>query len=122
VSENYHGEDGKIVRAVDFDYSGVDAILGEIVQEKPSIQDIELALDAFRSLLKWIWQNGKNDSNGIQIRSMIVCWIFLEELRSLSMEDIANGFGKHKQSLGRWHDDFKKQFPMIKTQHMTHGK
>ena len=52
--------------------------------------------------------------DGVKIRAIICCWIFLKELRSVSETDMAVGYGLKKQSLGRWVEQFKKHFPHIR--------
>jgi hypothetical protein len=73
-------------------------------------------------LLEWIWQGGMRNDQGLQIRAGIACWVFLPYLHALNLTQIASGFGKHKQSWGRWVDDFKRAFPTIKNPHMRHAK
>ena len=104
------GEDGNPTIAVEFDYAAID---GEY-----SSRDLDGMRLAMRKLFAWVWQGGMADDRGRQIRNAIVCWIFLEELRPLTMSQFARGLGLHKQSLGRWIDDFKRQFPEIRTPHM----
>ncbi len=79
---------------------------------------MDAALKVFSRLLEWIWQNGMKNSEGLTIRAVIACWIFLKHLRPLTLTQMARGFGKKKQSLGRWVDDFKIAFPHIRNPHM----
>jgi len=79
---------------------------GELTEE-----DFDRALQLSGTLMRWIWQNGKRDIRGLSIRSIIVCWHFIYELRDLPLTTVAAKFGKHKQSLGRWLDRFKNDFP-----------
>lgn len=44
----------------------------------------------------------------------MIMWVFLPEVRAMNMSQLARGYGLHKQSLGRWVDKFKKEFPHIK--------
>ena len=39
-------------------------------------------------------------------------------METLTMTEMAAGFGKKKQSLGRAVDDFKRSFPKIRIAHM----
>jgi hypothetical protein len=100
--------------AIDFDYAALD----RLPPEPDQTYDIDLALKAFTHLVEWVWQDGMNNVEGLQIRASIVCWIFLPQLRPLTLTQMAQGFGKKKQSLGRWVDDFKRCFPRIRIAHM----
>lgn len=117
-----HGEDGRIVPTTEFDYEALDrdlfgenpeADLSQFTQE-----EVDRALKVLRVLLQWIWQNGMKNVDGLKIRSIIICWIFLKELRPLTLTQLATGFGLKKQSVGRWVDQFKKDHPEIRTCHM----
>ncbi len=117
-----HGyeEGGRRVPATEFDYEGLD---GEVCDLEPrdlsgfSQEDVDRAIAVFRKLLNWVWQNGNKNDDGIKIRAIIVCWIFLEENRPKTLTEMAVGFGMKKQSLGRWVDQFKRVF-RIPTRHM----
>ena len=126
MNELAYGEDGQRVETTEFDYDAIDRDLFSPEDAKQlagcSLDEIEVATKLFQSLLSWIWQSGMRNTNGLQIRSAIACWIFLKELRPLSLTELAQGFGMDKQSVGRWHDDFKKRFPQIKTNHMRNEK
>lgn len=116
-----HGDDKRIVSSNEFDYDLVDERIFGCSSTDPDAltqDDIDRALKLFSTLLQWMWQDAKNNPEGLQIRAMICCWIFLKELRPLQLSELARGFGKDKQSLGRWHDHFKRKFPTIKTPHM----
>lgn len=117
-----HTDDGKLVPTEPFDYDKID---DAVFQHKPetdltefSPEELEKVRKGLRVILQWIWQNGMKNTDGITIRAILACWIFLEELRPMELSQLARGFGKQKQSLGRWHDDFKRCFPNIKTCHM----
>ena len=116
------GESGDVVGKVDFDFQAVDENLFEPGQLEAlpelSEKEVAMALQLFRLLMSWVWQNGMKNVNGLQIRAGIACWTMLPELRPLNLTEFARGFGMDKQSVGRWHDDFKKRFPQIKTVHM----
>ncbi len=109
-------EDGHIEPACEFDYDAIDR--GSFGAEQPSDEHMDGAKRAFTQLVEWVWQSGMNNADGIAIRAIIVCWIFLPELRPLSLTEMAQGFDKHKQSLGRWVDIFKRDFPHIRIAHM----
>lgn len=110
------GENGERIPVADFDYDAVD----KSSQESNSQREIDNAIKAFEKLLQWILQDGMNNPNGVKIRALVCCWIFLKVLRPQSLTEFARSYGMQKQSLGRWVDDFKRQFPDIKTVHMRH--
>ena len=72
--------------------------------------ELDAAVAIFQSLIKWVWQDGMRNDEGLKIRSIIACWVFLPELRPMTLTEIALGFGKKKQSLGRWVCHFKQHF------------
>ena len=120
-------EQGDITAIQEFDYAEVERRLSEdlsapelkeeLAQMSP--QEKEAALKIFSCLVRWLWQDGMKSPEGLTIRSILVCWIFLEELHGMSLTQMARGYGgRHKQSLGRWHDSFKAAFEFIKTPHM----
>ena len=81
-------------------------------------EEADAAIKMFHYIMRWVWQDGMKNPNGLLIRSVIVCWMFLEELQQHSLTAIAYKFDRDKQSIGRWMPSFKKAFPMIKTPHM----
>lgn len=121
-----HGEDGKPVPITDFDYEAIDRAFQEDLEQfrneahqgQYSQDDVDRALVVVTRLLKWIWQGGMKQPDGLQIRAMIICWVFLKELRPIELTQLAGAFGKDKQSLGRWVDNFKMFFPRIRISHM----
>ena len=121
MSGQAHGEDGRIIPSTDFDWEAVER---NLFTENPedlselSQEDIDRALKVLRVLLQWVWQNGMKNVDGLKIRAIIVCWIFLKELRPLTLTQLATGFGLKKQSVGRWVDQFKKDFKRVRISHM----
>lgn len=121
-----HGEDGKPVPVTDFDYDAIERDFKSDLQQfrdeaeegQYSEEDVDRALVVVTRLLKWIWQGGMKNADGLQIRAMIICWVFLKELRPIELTQLAGAFGKDKQSLGRWVDNFKEFFPRIRISHM----
>lgn len=117
-----HGEDGRLVSSEDFDYSAVDKnLFGEDLGEELSHfsqEEVDRALAVLDTLLRWIWRSGMKNTDGVKIRAIILCWIFLKELRPMTLTQVATGFHLKKQSLGRWVDRFKKDFPEVRTCHM----
>jgi hypothetical protein len=117
-----HEDDGRPTPATDIDYNAVDQnLFGETDEwdlKEITPKEADAAIRLMRALLAWIFQNGMKNTDGITLRAILICWIFLKELRPLQLSELARGFGKDKQSLGRWHDQFKVDFPFIKTPHM----
>ncbi len=117
-------DEGRATPTTQFDYDAVDANLfgapdkWDLKHITP--QEAEAAFRMFRALLTWIFQNGMKNPQGVLIRAIIMCWIFLPELRSLQLSQMARAYNMDKQSLGRWVDVFKQDFPTIKTPHMRH--
>src|SRR5438128_2717486 len=123
-------ENGKPTPVANFDYEAIDKNLqtdrkeirracrnGELSQE-----DFDRALALCGTLARWIFQSGRPDRGGLSIRAIIVCWHMLAEIRDQPLTQVALRFGKHKQSFGRWVDDFKKTFPrwrIAATRHAT---
>jgi len=117
------GQDKKIVPIIEFDYEALDRNLfpeqeAEQIKRDLSEEAIQVGLKLFALLMRWVWQDGSKNPDGIQIRAMIGCWISIEELRPLTLTELATGFGKRKQSLGRHADNFKKTFPYLVNSHM----
>lgn len=117
-----HEEDGSLARSQEFDYEAIDRNVFRVEpkddSDEFSAEEIDAACKVFTRLVEWIWQDGMKNVEGLQIRAIIVCWIFLSQLRPLTLTQMAAGFGKRKQSLGRWVDDFKRSFPRIRICHM----
>lgn len=115
-----HDEDGALIPHADFDFDSID---GADDKTDP-FDDIDPSgvYRAMHVLLQWVFQDGSKNDDGLAIRAAIVCWIFIPYARRQTMTDLARGLGLHKQSVGRWHDDFKKKFPSVKTPHMQFKK
>ena len=92
----------------DFPYDQVDRDLG-FVKEK--VED-ERATEALRRFSQWIAQGDLRDWDGVFCRMTNIIWILCPQLSSYSMSKMAKRVGKKKQSLGRWVDDFKREFPV----------
>lgn len=115
-----HGEDGAIEPAADFDYESVFRKDEDVFHVEPQSNGESLspeALDAARKVIvrvmEWIWSDGTKNIDGLQNRAATACWKFLPQLRPLTMTQMAKGFGKHKQSLGRAVDSFNLAFPEL---------
>lgn len=119
-----HDEDGQIVPIAHFNYAAVDRP-GKNDCDDDGEDDAELkeeamrlAVEALIDLLRWLWQNGMKNQDGMIIRTHIILWVFLKELHGMNLTELAAAFGKHKQSYGRWVDDFKRRYPHIRNPHM----
>ena len=116
-----YDEDSSGIGSVDFDWNKVARDLGEPLDETDEAKQSEardMTAAAMNKLFLWVWQRGKNDKRGLAHRAAILCWVFLPQIHELSMTDLATGFGLHKQSIGRWVEDFKKAFPYLKNCNM----
>jgi len=119
-TETKYGDSKQPVDSVEFAYSLIDERVfnAREAAEEEKFEQLGPALRMFVHLVRWLWQDGMNNPEGLLIRATIVCWIFLPHLRPLTLTDIAAHFRKDKQSLGRWVEKFKLCFPYIKTPHM----
>jgi len=117
-----HEEDGHLTGTTDFDFEQVARDLGEWHPETDLTEltsvEMEAARRALKEIARWMYQNGSKNPEGVKIRGIIFCWIFLEELHPLTETQLARGYGMHKQSIGRWIEDWKRCFPDIRTSHM----
>jgi len=104
-----------ITQVVEFAYAEVEAHLDG---DKTPEAALEAAMELERRLNEWTYQAPCADVDGFLCRSIVRAWIFVPMLRSYTMTEIAGRFGKKKQSLGRWVDQFKRDFPEIK--HLKH--
>jgi hypothetical protein len=86
--------------------------------EPETPQAREMATRILQAVMEWIWQDGSKNENGLQVRAMICCWVFLPQLSPYSLTELALAFGKDKQSPGRWFTEFQKHFPFIHTSAM----
>ena len=119
---------GEVTGIAEFDYDLVERRTSSTGSGNPEFQEemskltpeaVEVGLVIFRCLMRWLWQDGMKNPRGLLIRAIIMLWIFIPELHAMTLTRLAHGFGfNHKQSLGRYVDDFKIKFPYIKTPHM----
>lgn len=113
-----HAEDGHLEPSVEFDYDAIDRRESQPPEPEHSDEEIAGACKVITRLVEWIWQDGMKNTDGLQIRAAVVCWVFLAHLRPINEAQLAAGFGKHKQSVGRWVAKFKEKFPRIRIAHM----
>ncbi len=111
-----YDSDGSLVPTEGFRYDELD---GESQSER-SI-DSETAIALLSTVMRWLWDgaNVRCKSDGLRMRALVLCWIFLPELRIKSETQLAHEYGKkHKQSIGRQVAKFKSDFPYLKNPHM----
>lgn len=115
--ETAYDEEGHHQLTVPFDLEEVERRLGE---EQINLNDEQVKIlgEALQRILAWIWQSGMSDHRGTLIRTTIACWVLHPEVAAMSLTELAQGMGLHKQSLGRWSDKWKEQFPDLKNSHM----
>ncbi len=113
-----HGEAGQIEATTDFPYDAIDQNMAPPLESVREAGANDRGLKMFIRLVEWLWQDGKRNPEGLLIRAGIVCWIFLPHLHPLTLTQMAGLFCKHKQSWGRWVDDWKLTFPKIRNPHM----
>jgi hypothetical protein len=132
VDDYGYNDDGQLEKTTPFPYEQVGKVVDDASHEltpaelvemrrecsRLTTEEREAAMSMFRMLVRWLWQSGMTNPNGLLIRSVIVCWVFLEEVQQFNLTGIAHKFDRDKQSIGRWMPRFKKAFPMIKTPHM----
>ena len=121
MKDNYPAFDdlSQVTQTVDFAYDEIDR---RVFNHEISEEDFHAAGQCLHRIMAWIYQNGGKPADGFACRSILACWAFLPELHGESITSIANQHGKHKQSLGRAIDDFKKEFPEVarRLPHLKH--
>lgn len=106
-----YGEQSERLQAVDFDWSFIDR--AELERQIGRYEPFPTH-EAMARITRWVFQDGMNDPRGLRIRAIIVCWLFCPEMRdAFTMSSMARSCGLHKQSLGRWIDSLKREFPGI---------
>lgn len=115
------GENGERIPVANFPFHLLDEVAAEekgIAAEEFTIAELAGAEEAFRRLMTWVWQDGMRNPEGVKIRAIICCWVFLKHVRPCTLTELAARYGMKKQSLGRWVDQFKLDFPDYWTCHM----
>lgn len=115
MEQRFFDDNSQTTLTVDFDWASVDMDAVAMQMEN----QFDLALEAQRKVWAWVYQPPCKDLDGFLCRCIVVTWVFVPQLRSYSITDIAGRFGKKKQSIDRWVADFKKVFPEI-TDHLQH--
>jgi hypothetical protein len=115
------GEDSRPEATADFDWSDLEQRLGEADEAKYThgyAQWLRL-MQLAEGLARWTYQSPSHtNTEGIAIRVIVQNWFLIKELQPLSLTQLARMYGKDKQSLGRWVDDFKRRFPGLRNCHM----
>lgn len=122
-AEIHFGEDGSRVGIADFDYDPIERSLFSPEDVAEAAEGLnpearEIACKMFLALTRWVWHDGSKNPDGITLRAIIVCWVFIPEVTPLTLTELAIGFGKDKQSFGRHVDEFKRFFPFLITHNM----
>jgi hypothetical protein len=119
MNDVVHEENGSIIQSAEFDYDAVERGLAEFDKAELNPAEWEMACKGLRSLVEWMWQVKSENREGLIIRATILSWVMLDYLHDgMNLTEMAAHMNKDKQSLGRWVDDFKAKFPMVKTPHM----
>ena len=71
-----HAEDGRLEPSCEFDYGEIDRTVFHVEPEDDpeqlSAEEIDAACKVFTRLVEWIWQDGMQNVQGLQIRAAIV--------------------------------------------------
>lgn len=110
------GENGPPGSSYHFNYEEVESANYSFEKMKEEIRE-ELMEEFSQFVIKlsrWVWQNASHNRDGLQHRASIFCWRINPDLEYMTLTHLAEGFGLDKQSIGRWHDSFKREFPNLK--------
>jgi hypothetical protein len=100
--------------AIDRNVFGVD----DVTLDGASTEARELAVRMMIRLKSWDFQDGLKYKEGLMIRSAVSAWAVVPDIRLFTLTQLSLGLGLEKQSLGRWVDRFKRDFPLIRNDHM----
>jgi hypothetical protein len=112
-------DDGSLVPFTEFDYEQAERdLFGAVAANgddgELDCEELQRALKFIRALFEWIYGNGMQNPEGLNVRAMIVCWRLLEYLHPLTLAELARGYGQEKRSIGRWLQDFNAKFPHLR--------
>lgn len=117
-----HDEDSSLTAFCPPDYDAIDRNVFHVTPAEDecslSVAELDAAGKGMLALIEWLWSDGCKNSDGLQNRAVVLCSVFVPTLRGLTMTEMARGFGKKKQSIGRAVDSFKARFPHIRTANM----
>lgn len=112
-------QNGTVTATVDFNYSEVDELLQgdrlnssdirRMIEEAAREEGMHMAAQAVGSLARWLGTT--KNKHGIACRGIVLNWLYDSLQHDCSLTEIAGQYGLKKQSVGRWVDDFKKEFP-----------
>jgi hypothetical protein len=135
-------EDSELHPTCGFDYASLDKPEDSLTPEEIEHIKEELRLEikaehvddtirAVTAMMRWVYQAGAKNPNGVLIRSIALCWVLLPNLKHLSQTEMAGKFGLEKESLGRWvagektkekrvmeGKPLKEEFPGLKISHL----
>jgi len=116
-----HAEDGSVIETVYFPFEDLYARDEEIqfLEADPELnrlseEELRLGVKVLAPCLRWIWQYGMKNKDGVAIRAILLCRAGIPDLARLSMTRLANGFGLEKQSLDRWDKDLARKYPKLR--------
>jgi hypothetical protein len=116
TEEIFYAEDGSRTPAVELDWDSIDRNCFRYCD--PQGMDLDRASKAIRQIVSWIFQDGPKNETGVFIRATICAWVFLPEYQRFTETEMAGNLEKHKQSIGRWAEVFKRDFPSVRTPHL----
>ncbi len=129
--EEFYDTGCERVATEEFDYEAVEKAISDRalaedirlfrkeIKDRPLTQEeIDRVSMAIQTLFRWVCLSSLRNPNGLTLRFLIVCWQVLPELHETQLTGLAKMFGKHKQSFGRWVDNFKIVFPWARSPHI----
>lgn len=90
----------------------------ETVFDEMTEEEWKCAWRGVGNVVKWVYQRNSRNFQGIGIRALIVCWVWIPGLHGLTLTQLAGRFKMAKQSIGRWVVDWKLRFPHCVSVHM----
>ena len=94
--------------------SGTGVDREEFEQIAGSVQTIR----AVQAVLRFIFQGGIDDQEGIKNRAVVQGWLLLPEYEVLSLTDLARIFHCSKQNISKSVELSKRRFPALRNRHM----
>jgi len=115
-------EDSMLIPTDEMDFTAMDRRLFDVSNEEliagMTQEETDRIYKLFNMLLRWLWQNGgngtKRGARGIQLRTILMCWLFLDSVRRKNLQRVAKEFGLKERTLRHWHLRFRRDFPGIR--------
>ena len=111
---NLYDDSGNVTLTCGFNWDAIDAY-NFTKEDELKTEAIEIACEGYRKVWTWIYQPPCDNLDGWTCRCIIATWLFVPQLRSYTLTEIAGRFGKKKQSLDRWVQQLKQEFPELAT-------